>query len=70
MDILKERYIKQLDTRFNEILKYKNLHSDFWCGYSLAMFHTEITEAFNKGFLTKEESNYLCRCGSYASIIL
>lgn len=62
--------LKEIDNRFIELLENKRNNNAFWCGYSLAMFHTEITEAFNKGFLTKEESDYLCRCGSYASINL
>lgn len=70
MENLKQMHYKQIDLYFNEINEYKSQNNEFWCGYSLAMFQIEVTNAFNKGFITLEQSNFLCRCGNYASINL
>lgn len=70
MDFFKDNCYKQIDLYFLEIIRHKNRHNDFWCGYSLAIFQEEVINAFNKGLITLKEKEFLNRCGSYISIIM
>lgn len=70
MDFFKDNYYKRIDLYFLEIVKYRNKHNDFWCGYSLAIFQEEVINAFNKGIITLKEKEFLDKCARYISIII
>lgn len=70
MDFFKDNCYRQMDLYFLEIVRYRNEHNDFWCGYSLAIFQEEVINAFNKGLITLKEKEFLNRCGSYILIIM
>lgn len=62
--------LKEIDTQFIELLENKRNNNAFWCGYSLAMFQISINKAYTHEYITMEQSDYLFRCGNYASIYL